>query len=82
MVISVNITIRGIDESVYKRFKAKAVEEGMKLGEAATHVMEIWIEQRGKKPRKTLLDMKPFSWGDNTEKTSVQIDQIVYGEEL
>lgn len=81
MVICVNITIRGIDEAVFKRFKAKAVEEGMKLGEAITHVMELWIKEKSTKPKRSLLDIKPFNWGEDTEKASVQIDQTLYGEE-
>ncbi|MBS7610323.1 hypothetical protein KEJ19_07185 [Candidatus Bathyarchaeota archaeon] len=79
MVISVNITIRGLDERVFKRFKAKAVEEGMKLGEAVTQAMEMWIRQRSVKPKASLLDIKPFNWGEGTEKVSVEIDQILYG---
>ncbi|MBS7614038.1 hypothetical protein KEJ48_07380 [Candidatus Bathyarchaeota archaeon] len=78
-MISVNITIRGIDESVFKRFKAKAVEEGMKLGEAVTQAMEMWIRERSVKPKASLLDIKPFNWGKGTEKVSVEIDQILYG---
>ena len=75
-----NITIRDLDESVYRRFKAKAVEEGLKIGEAMTQAMELWIRQRSMKPRGSLLDIKPFSWGKGTEKVSIEIDQILYGE--
>jgi len=79
-VISVNITIRGLDESVFRRFKAKAVEEGMKLGEAITQAMEMWIRQRSIKPTGSLLEIKPFNWGKGTEKISIEIDKILYGE--
>lgn len=79
MVINVNITIRDLDEAVYKRFKAKAVEEGMKLGEAITQAMEMWIRERSVKPKGSLLDIKPFNWGEGTERVSVEIDRILYG---
>jgi len=79
-VTSVNVTIRGLDESVYRRFKAKAVEEGLKIGEALTQAMRVWMEQRGGRPRARLLDIRPFDWGEGTEKASTEIDKIVYGE--
>jgi len=58
-----NLTIRDLDESVYRRFKAKAVEEGLRIGEAVTQAMELWIRQRSIKPKGSLLDIKPFNWG-------------------
>ncbi|MBS7635655.1 hypothetical protein KEJ34_09320 [Candidatus Bathyarchaeota archaeon] len=80
MVKSVNITIRGLNEEVFRRFKAKAVEEGMKLGEAFTQAMEMWIRQRETEHRTSLLEIKPFDWGEGTERVSIEIDQILYGE--
>jgi len=80
MVISVNITIRRLDEVVFKRFKAKAVEEGMRLGEAVVQAMEAWVKQRNVKPTGSLLHIKTFDWGEGTEKTSIEIDKILYGE--
>jgi len=81
LVISVNITIRGLNEAVFRRFKAKAVEKGMKLGEAVTQAMEMWVSRRSAKPKARLLDIKPFNWGSGTEKLSVEIDRLLYGEE-
>ena len=76
-----NITIRGLDEAVFRRFKAKAVEEGLKIGEAVTQAMKLWIRERSIKPKGSLLDIKPFNWGEGTERVSIEIDQILYGEE-
>lgn len=76
-----NITIRGLDEAVFKRFKAKAVEEGMKLGEAVTQAMQMWVSRKRARSRAKLLDTRPFDWGRGTEKLSLGIDQILYGEE-
>jgi len=75
-----NLTVRGLNDGVFKKFKAKAVEEGMKLGEALTQAMELWIKQRGIKPKTSLLDIKTFNWGEGTEKVSTEIDKILYGE--
>ncbi len=76
-----NVTVRDLDETVYRRFKARAVEEGMKLGEALTQAMEMWVKQRVADKRSVrFMDIKPFNWGVGTEKTSVEVDQVLYGE--
>ena len=74
-----NITIRDLDEMVFKRFKAKAVEEGMKLGEAVTQAMNTWIKRRSVRRQVNLTNIGPFNWGEGTGKTSMEIDHILYG---
>jgi len=81
VVTTTNLTVRDLDERIFRRFKAKAVEEGMKLGEALTQAMEMWIKQKRRRPRASLLDIKPIDWGEGTKKVSLEIDQILYGEE-
>ncbi|MHA1785366.1 MAG: hypothetical protein ACTSX4_06140 [Candidatus Helarchaeota archaeon] len=39
-----SILIRNIDKTVYAKFKAKAAEKGLKIGEALTIAMKEWIE--------------------------------------
>ncbi|MBS7654969.1 hypothetical protein KEJ50_00465 [Candidatus Bathyarchaeota archaeon] len=73
-----NITIRKVNEAIFKKFKAKAVEEGMKIGEALTQAMVLWIKQRSLKPKVGLLDIKPFNWGD--KEVSLKVDKILYGD--
>ena len=75
------VTFRGVDEEVLKKFKAKAIEERMKMGEALTLAMIKWLEEEKKErnnPR-NLLKLKPFDWGKGTEKTSKEVDEILYG---
>jgi hypothetical protein len=79
MVKSMNLTIRDLNESVFRKFKAKAVGEGMKLGQALTQAMEIWIRQSTDKRDRSLLNLETFDWGKGTEKTSVEIDKNIYG---
>jgi hypothetical protein len=74
-----NVTVRGVDAEVFRRFKAKAAEEGMNLGEALTQAMEIWVKQRSAKPRARLLEINPFNWGRGLERASVEVDKISYG---
>ena len=39
-----SVLIRGIDKEIYAKFKAKAIEQGLKVGEALTRAMVKWIE--------------------------------------
>jgi plasmid stability protein len=74
-----NITIRNLDASVFRKFKARAVQEGMKLGEAVAQAMDMWTKRGTAKQRGRLLEIEPFDWGEGTQKVSVEIDQILYG---
>ena len=40
-----NVLIRDVDTDTYTRFKAKAAQEGLKLGEAITKAMKDWMEK-------------------------------------
>lgn len=74
--------IRGIDEDTYRRFRERALEERLKVGRALTLAMKEWIKKEGKRRTanpKALLKIKPFDWGKGTERTSKEIDEILYG---
>jgi hypothetical protein len=74
-----NITIRNLQDSVFRQFKAKAAEEDMKLGDALTQAMQLWLSKKTPKPKGKLIDLKRSHWGKGTENTSQEIDKIVYG---
>lgn len=74
--------IRGIEEEIYMKFREKALQEKMKIGEALTLAMKEWLKKekiRKKSNPKNLLKIKPFDWGRGTERTSKDIDGILYG---
>lgn len=75
--------IRGLEEETYMKFREKALAKRMKVGEALTLAMREWLkkEEKGKEinPR-NLLKIKPFDWGPGTERTSKEIDEILYGK--
>lgn len=74
-----NITIRDVDENIFRRFKAEAVRDGIQLGKALTGAMKFWLKRKKPaKPQKSLLELRPFDWGKGTEKSSVEVDQILY----
>lgn len=42
----------------------------------------IYMMKKRKKEKKSLLDLKPFDWGEGTEKSSEEIDAIIYGASI
>lgn len=80
------VGVRDVDKEVFKKFRAMSVEKRMKLGEALTKAMIYWLAKEREKIRNkrlkgvySLLEVKPFNWGPGTEKTSSEIDEILYG---
>lgn len=75
------ITVRDVDEKILRNFRAHAIQKKMKMGEALTDAMRIWIKQAGPEGTdpKILLKAKPSDWGRDTHKTSKEIDKILYG---
>jgi hypothetical protein len=76
-----NIAVREVDKEVFRKFKAKTIEEDMKLGETLTLAMKFWLIQKSKRANpKTLLEIKPFDWGKENENASERIDEFLYGK--
>jgi len=74
--------IRGIEEETYVKFREKAVSKRLRVGEALTLAMKEWLEKEEKREKvnpSNLLKIKPFDWGPGTERTSEEIDEILYG---
>ena len=74
------IAVRDVDVEVYRKFRARAIQERLKLGKALTHAMREWAERnKANYNKKHGPQIKPFDWGHGTEKTSEEIDKILYG---
>ncbi|MBI5003174.1 hypothetical protein HZC31_07345 [Candidatus Woesearchaeota archaeon] len=73
------VSIKNVDEKIFRDFRAEAVREKMQVGKVLTLAMKHWIEKKQKKPKLDFLTLKPTSWGKGTERTSEQIDEILYG---
>ena len=73
--------VRDIDEETFRKFRARAIERRLKLGLALTLAMENFLKEEENKVHKKIRSprLKPFSWGKGTEKTSKEIDEILYG---
>jgi len=73
-------SVRGVDKLVFKQFKAEAVNAGLNVGAALTLAMKYWLDKPKNLEKLSLLDYKAKGWGKGTEKTSQEIDRILYGE--
>ncbi len=75
--------VRDLDEEVFRKFRALAVVERMKTGEALTMAMRKWIkEKEGKETSpdaRNLLKIKPVRVGKKKVRWSEEIDEILYG---
>jgi hypothetical protein len=74
---TIQVTIKGVNDEVFREFKAESVREGLNVGSALTLAMKIWLD-KAKKPKLNFLDLKPWSWGKGTENLSQEIDKVLY----
>lgn len=72
------ISVKNVEEDVFREFKAESVREGINVGKALSLAMKSWLGKKDRKPRMSLLNLKPVHWGKGTERTSEEIDNIVY----
>lgn len=79
-----NISIRDVNPEIFRRLKAEAVKEGIKVGSALTQAVQSWLKgkEATKKKKRSFFDMKPWDWGPGNERVSVEIDEILYGGKL
>ena len=78
LMSKIQLNVKNVDEETFREFKANSVRKGFKFGKALTLAMQLWLEKSKKKPKLNFLDFKPISWGKGTEKTSEEIDKILY----
>jgi len=74
------LSVREVDEKIFREFKAEAVREGFPVGGALNLAMKMWVEKAEKKPKMSILNLKPASWGKGTEKLSEESDTVLYGD--
>ncbi|MEK6941687.1 MAG: hypothetical protein AABW85_02420 [archaeon] len=81
-MIFVNVSVRDVDPKVFREFKVKTVEIGMKTGTAMTQALKEWAEKRENKKKKVKSffdNFKSWDWGKGSEKSSIEIDEVLYG---
>ena len=82
MWYAMDITIRNLDEEVYRSFRARAVMERRPVGQVLSDAMRAYlawapaIAKRG-----SMFDLQPFDFSPGNQNLSSEIDAIVYGAE-
>lgn len=76
------IGVRGVDAELFRKFRARAIEDRIKLSEALSKALANWLEENEEKKAKgetrNLLKMKPIKVGRKV-RWSEEIDEILYG---
>ena len=77
------IAVRDVDEETYRKFKAKAIGNKLKLGQALTKAMKNYLEEQEnskiKPDPKNLLKISGIITTKGKVKWSEEIDEILYG---
>ena len=63
------VSIKNVDEKIFRDFRAESVREKMPVGKVLTLAMKNWLERRQKKAKLQFLDLKPTNWRKGTERT-------------
>ncbi|MBI2076531.1 MAG: hypothetical protein HYT72_04765 [Candidatus Aenigmarchaeota archaeon] len=83
--MSKTVAIRDLDEETFRKFRAVAIEERMKTGEALSIAMKKWIKEKETRKIKTnpenLLKINGIIKTKNKVKWSEEIDEFLYGLE-
>ncbi len=69
------VSVREVDEAVFREFKSAAAREGTTVGKLITLAMKQFVDH---KPQKSFFQLKPIPWGKGTEKSSSEIDEVLY----
>jgi hypothetical protein len=78
MLICMNVTVRNLNENVFRKFKGRAAERGLKMGEAVTLAMRLFIDNGSRKPGKNegTIRLSELTRGSSEE----EIDSLLYGK--
>jgi len=73
------IGVRDVNEETFRKFKVISLVRKERLGEALNKAMNKFIEEEGKRTvKKFHLSVEPFDWGRGSEKTSKEVDKLLY----
>jgi len=77
------LTVRNIDEEIWRKFKAKTAEEKLRAGTALNEAMKMWVRERDIKEfipnPKNILKLEGIIKGKKKVRWSEEIDETLYG---
>ena len=75
-----DITIRNLDQELYRELKARAARAGKTMGEVVNEAMSAYLARpTGLPKRGSLRDLHPEEFPAGNERLSEEIDAIAYG---
>ncbi|MBI2667027.1 hypothetical protein HYX13_05430 [Candidatus Woesearchaeota archaeon] len=77
--MGIQITVREVNQQVFREFKADAVKNGLTLGSALTLAMEKFRGELTKKKYLFTSLVIPTPWGKDMRRVSEKVDEILYG---
>lgn len=73
-------TIRNLDETAYRQLKARAALTGRTIGDLLTEAIRCYLARPVPGAgQRSLADLEPEDYGTGHERTSEEIDALVYG---
>jgi post-segregation antitoxin (ccd killing protein) len=80
----VDITIRDIDDDLYRQAKSRAALLQTTIGRVVSLALERWLEEEasGRAKKSFVETLKPVRFGKGTEHASERVDEILYGGNL
>lgn len=77
-----NITIRNIDDSLYREIKADASREGITIGIAVNRAIRVWLNRKSTRSisRHSILELDAIDFGEGTENLSEDFEHNLYGD--
>ena len=81
LVTIMNITIRNINPSFWRKLKIEAVKEGMTMGQAINLALENCLKRKQmQKKQKSFWELKPYFYqGPDADTLSTKVDEVLYG---
>ncbi len=77
-----NVTLRDFDDTLYRELKTEAVKDDLTIVEALTQAVSVWLlVHTHKKKRKSFFDYPQTSFGPGSERSSQEIDEVLYGKD-
>lgn len=75
-----DVTVRNLDEQLYRALRARAALEGRTVGDLFNEAARNYLARfEVRQNTGTIRDLKPEPFPDGNENLSTEIDELVYG---
>lgn len=75
-----NITVRAVDQELWRELKVEVAKKGLTVGEAVNTALRKWLQVEPQKNRhKSFWDVKPIKLkGNGASQASLSVDEVLY----